>query len=116
MAVVGLADGLVKRPVLDVKQASTMERARRDDGGVPAPDKPREKVVGLLAVDDARKGAVLPLEEHTGMHQAADEKPRLTLGKTEGRHGIHAVLASAVAEVTQAQRAHRNSSATRGSN
>src|SRR6266852_4230791 len=116
MPVVRLANGLVEGLVLDVKQASSMEGARRDHGGVRAPDQPREKVMGLLAVDDTGKGAVLPLEEHPGMHQDADEKPRLTFGKPEGRNGIHAVRASAVAEVTQAQRAHRNSSATRGSN
>src|SRR5713226_8971391 len=87
MPVVGLPVGLVEGLVLDVKQTAPMEGARRDDGGVPAPDQLREKVMGLLAVGDAGKGAVLPLEEHTGMHQHADEKPRLTLGKTEGRNG-----------------------------
>src|SRR2546426_6946695 len=96
MPVVGLANGLVERLVLNVKEASPMECAGRDDGGVPAPDKLREKVVGLLAVDDAGKGAVLPLEEHPGMHQHADEKARLTLGKPEGRNGGDACRASAI--------------------
>jgi hypothetical protein len=65
-------------------------------GRLPALDQPREKVVRLLAVDDTGKCAVLPLEEHPGMHQHADEKPRLTFGKPEGRHGIHAFRASAL--------------------
>src|SRR5260370_24038188 len=90
MPVVGLADGLVEGLVLvlDVKQASPVEGAGRDHGGVPAPDKLREKVMGLLTVGDVGKGAALPLEEHTGMHQHADEKPRLTLTKTEGLDGF----------------------------
>ena len=62
-------------------------------GRLPALDQPREKVVRLLAVDDTGKCAVLPIEEHPGMHQHADEKPRLTFGKREGRHSIHAFRA-----------------------
>src|SRR5437667_135001 len=116
MPVVGLADGLVEGLVLDVKEASPMERARRDDCGVPASDKLREKVVGLLAVDDTGKRAVLPLEEHPSVHQDADEKARLTLSKTEGRKSGHPCWASAITQVAQAQRAHRNFSAIRGSN
>src|SRR5580700_6037018 len=94
-------------PCLSAEQSSPMP-ARI--GRLPALDPPREKVVRLLAVDDTGKCAVLPLEEHPGMRQHADEKPRLTFGKPEGRHGMHAFRANAVAEVTQAQRAHRNSS------
>src|ERR1700694_4458179 len=116
MPVVWLADGLVEGLVLDVKQASPMEGARRDDGGVPAPDQLREKVMGLLAVGDVSKGAVLPLEEHTVMHQHADEKPRLAFRKTEGRDGVDPFRPGAVAEVVQAHGTHRNFSATRGSN
>src|ERR1700674_4967452 len=101
MPVVGLADGLVERPVLDVKQASSVEGARCDHGGVPTPDKLREKVVGLLTVDDVRKGAVLPLEEHAGVHQDSDEKPRLTLRKTEGRGGVAPSRRGAAAEGRQ---------------
>src|ERR1700682_200622 len=116
MPVVGLADGLVEGLVLDVKQASPMEGARRDGRSVPAPDKLREKIMGLLTVGNVSKGAVLPLEEHAGMHQHADEKPRLALGKTKGRNGVDPFRASAVAEVAQAHGTHRNFSATRGSN
>jgi hypothetical protein len=81
MPVVGLADGLVEGPVLDMKQAASVEGARCDHGGVPVSHKLREEVMGLLAVGDVGKGPVLALEKDAGVHQDPDEKPRLTLGK-----------------------------------
>lgn len=52
-----------------MKNASAMKGAGADDGRVSSADELRQKVVGLLTVDDAGEGAVLPLEEHAGEHQ-----------------------------------------------
>ena len=62
--VIGLANRLVHRLVVDVEQAPLMESSGRDRGGEPAGGELGHEVVALLAVRDAREGAVLAFEEY----------------------------------------------------
>jgi len=64
MAIIWLADRLVERFVVHVKQPSAVERARRDRRGVPCGNELGKKVMRLLPVREAGERAVLTLQEH----------------------------------------------------
>ena len=90
MTIIRLADRLVQRFVLHVKQPSAVKRARRDRRGVPGGDEPGEKVVRLLAMREAGERAVLPLQEHAREDEHMDQEPRLALGEPEPHEASNA--------------------------
>ena len=97
MTIVRLSDRLVERLVLDVIKPPAVDRSGRDRRRVPFVDELGEKIVGLLAVREARECAVLPFEEHAGEDQHMDQEPRLTLGEAKPHEGADARRTDAVA-------------------
>ena len=117
MTIIGLADGLVERLVVDVEEPTAVQLPGRDRGCVPLVDKLREKVLRPLTVGDARAYPVLPFDEDPREEENVQEKPRLRLGESEVHHSLYAFGSDAVAQVLlPPQLHHRKSSATRGSN
>jgi hypothetical protein len=115
MAIIRLADSLVERFVLHVKQPAAVQRARDDGRGVPGLDELGEKVLRLLAVRQTGEGAVLPLEEHAREDEHVHNKLRLPLGESKPHEDAHAGRADAVAQPRRDELHHRKSSATPGS-
>ena len=99
--------------MVHVEEAPAVQRTHRNRFGHPAGGEARQEVVGLLAVDDAREGAVLPLEEDAAVEHHRDQEAGLTLREPEGGHGLGALDRERV-DVPRARRrreGHTNSSA-----
>ena len=117
MAVVRLANVLIQGLEVDVVEPAAMKRTGRDRGGVPAPDEVGQKVVGLLTVNEPRKGAVLPLEKYTREDEDVHQEAGLALGKPKLTHRLDTCESDAVAQCGRDGLQHqRKSSATPGSN
>ena len=90
-AAVGLADRRPERLVVDVKHAPAMQLPRRDRRREPPLDEVRDEVGALLAMDDAREGAVLALDEDARVQQHVQQEPRLAFGEAERRDRLQAL-------------------------
>ena len=91
MPVIGLTDGRAERLVVDMEQGATVQRTDRNRFGHPSCRQPREEVMRLLTVDDAREGAVLPLHEDAAMEHHCDQEARLALREPERGDSLGAV-------------------------
>jgi hypothetical protein len=83
MPIIPLADGLIERLVMHVKEPPPMERSRSDHRRVPTLDELRHEVMALLAMDDAGRRAVLALQEDAGVDHDVHEESRLALGEAK---------------------------------
>ncbi len=77
-AAVGLADGGVQPPVVDVIEPRLPMRGRVRGGNAPL-DQAREEIAGVVAVNDPREGAVLPHHADTGVQHHGDQERGLAL-------------------------------------
>jgi hypothetical protein len=68
-----------------------MELARADRRRESPLDERLKEVRALLAVDDAGEGAVLALDEYTGVQEHVQQEARLTLGESKRRNGFDAL-------------------------
>jgi hypothetical protein len=93
-----------------------MQRAGRDDRGVPVGDELREKVMRLLAVYQTGERAVLAFDEHAGEDQDVGEKPGLPLGESKPHEPADPRGTHALSEANRDRVHHRKRSATCGSN
>jgi len=78
-----------------------IQMARGLHAGESALDEPVDEVVRLLSVRDAGEAAVLPLEEHAGVHHDGRQEPGLALGEPDGLEAGGA-LGDNVAEAEEA--------------
>ena len=91
MPVIWFADRGVERFVVDVEDSTPLLGSNRGGGGQPLGQQPLDEVVHLLAMSDAREGAVLAADKHAGMQHYCHEELGLTVGETERRNGFDSV-------------------------
>ena len=113
--VVGLADGLVQRPVVNVVEPSAAHRSGLDGTGEPARHESADEVAAVLAAHGAGERAVLPFKEAAGVDHDGHQELALPLGEAKARECLHPLLRDAVqGAVDRILARHRNSSAPRG--
>jgi hypothetical protein len=84
IAVVGLSEQAIQALVMEVIEPPLIQVTRGLHTSESAVNEAADEVVRLLAVCDAGKAAVLPFEEHTGVHHDGRQETGLALGEPEG--------------------------------
>src|SRR3954468_14993397 len=90
MAIVRFADRVVQALRVDVIDACT-STPTRIAGGVTLRDQVVKEVAGHLAMHQARRGAILPLDADAGVQHHGDEEGCLPLGESETREALHTI-------------------------
>ena len=83
-----VADCGVERFVVHMEEPSPLLSSNLRGCSEPLSQEFLDKVVDLLAMSDARKGAVLAADEDAGVQHHRHQEAGLTIGETERRKGV----------------------------